>query len=135
MAVNYPNIEALELKFRILMFERVGEEYKNNFVIDSNVFPQMWPNTAGGFSRPGMVSGQAFTKEYTTVMFCNELNMACVSFGNQPAYLVHNPNETFLNDFNNRQMKSLYESEKFYKDEQEQEEHGEESTLRDTDPE
>lgn len=36
-----------------------------------NVFQQWWPNTAGGYCRPGMVTGQAFRRDYTTVIMFN----------------------------------------------------------------
>jgi len=98
------------------MKQRLGDGYSYK-EINTHVFPQVWPNTACGFSEPGMISGQAFTKQYTTVMFCDDFHMAFVAFGNEPAYMIQYPNQNFMNDFNMKQMKSLYESEKFYKDE------------------
>lgn len=117
MTAEYPNLQLLAYIFRRSMHDRLGEEYK--FAdINVHVFPQVWPNTACGFSEPGCVSGQAFTKQYTTVMFCDALHMAYVAFGNEPAYMIRYPNEEFMRDFNARNMKSLYESQKFYKEQE-----------------
>ena len=119
MTAEYPNLQLLDYLFRTSMKQRLGDEYKYK-PVNAHVFPQVWPNTAGGFSAPGIISGQAFTKEYTTVMFCEDFNMAFVAFGNEPAYMIRFPNETFMKDFEAKNMKSQYQSEKFYKEEEKQ---------------
>lgn len=110
---EYPNLQLLEYIFRWSL--RQVEETGTN-EIDAYVFPQWWPNTGGGFAEPGYVYGQAFTKEYTTVMFDNH-HHALVAFGNRPAYLITNPNKAFMDDFNTRSMKSKHDAETAYKEE------------------
>lgn len=108
---EYPNLQLLEYIFRQAV---VQLDIKPPHSIDAYVFPQDWPNTGGGFAEPGYVYGQAFTKEYTTVMFCGSL--AFVAFGNKPAYVINYPNEAFMNDFNAKNMKSKHDSESAYKE-------------------
>ena len=116
MTAEYPNLPLLEYIFKQSLRQlQVPAPYS----IDAYVFPQTWPNTACGFSEPGMISGQAFTKDYTTVMFCETLALVC--FGNQPAYLINNPNKAFMDDFNDRNMKTKYNAERVYKDGKEEE--------------
>ena len=82
------------------------------------MFPQTWPDTAGGFSEPGMVAGQAFTTQFTTVMrvYVHDTKEEYygVFFGNRPAYIVSNANEFFFEDLRNQQLKSKHEAEKVY---------------------
>ena len=123
MLAEYPNLELLDYIFKdCLKKVQVNRPYD----IDVHVFPQIWPNTAGGFSAPGIMSGQAFIKQYTTVMLCG--TFAIVFFGNQPAYMINNTNEEFKKDFDRRQMKSKYDAERLYR-EKEQEDGKEETTV------
>lgn len=108
MTAEYPNLQLLEYIFRQTVRERI--ELKEPYFpdIDAFVFPQVWPNTGGGFAEPGCCYGQAMTKEYTSVLFDMTNNFAMVSFGNKPAYAIHNPNQEFVDDFNKKNMKSKY---------------------------
>lgn len=73
------------------------------------VFPQTWPNTGGGFSQPGYAYGDAFTKEYTTVIINRNDNAAMVSFGNKPAYSVCPIPQRFWDDLNKKRMARWYD--------------------------
>lgn len=110
---EYPNLPLLEYIFNTT----VKYDHKSADSISAYVFPQTWPNTGGGFAEPGYCYGQAFTKEYTTVFLDMNANVAMVAFGNRPAYVIQNPNQTFVDDFNKKNMKSKYEAMKYYKEE------------------
>ena len=112
MTAEYPNLQLLEYIFN----STVKYDNKNPSNIDAYVFPQIWPNTGGGFAEPGYAYGQAMTKEYTTVLLDLNINVAMVAFGNRPAYIIQNPNQTFVDDFNKKNMKSKYEALKCYKE-------------------
>ena len=118
MTAEYPNLQLLEYIFRQSL--RQVEETGTN-EIDAFVFPQTWPNTGGGFAKPGYCYGQAFTKEYTTVFLDMNANVAMVAFGNRPAYVIQNPNQTFVDDFNKKNMKSKHEALLCYKENKENE--------------
>ena len=109
MKTQYPNLKLLEYIFNNFMNQA---KYHGPREVDAFVFPQMWGNTAGGNAEPGQVAGQSFIKEYTTVMFCPPYAM--VAFGDTPAYMVSNPNEAFMEDFEKRCMRPKRESEKVY---------------------
>ena len=83
-----------------------------------DMFPQTWPNTAGGFSEPGIVAGQAFTTEITAVMkvYVHDAQEEYygVFFGNKPAYLVDNVNNTFLKDLKDHNLKSKCDAQEVY---------------------
>lgn len=85
--------------------------------ITLDTFVQTWPNTACGWSEPKAMSGQAFTKEYTTVATVNytDFNKSnetfyVVFFGEKPAYKVETPNKAFFEDLKDRRMLSKYEA-------------------------
>lgn len=119
---KYPDLEYLEAILFGNLRNLHPEAFKTSFwqpqaeLID--MFPQTWPDTAGGFSGPGMVAGQAFTTQFTTVMRVyvhdTQEEYYGVFFDNKPAYIVDNANETFFKDLRNRQLKSKYEAEKVY---------------------
>lgn len=118
MKAEYPNIPLLDYIFRenVQKFlDKRDIDYRPD--IDAYVFPQMWPNTGGGFAKPGCVYGQSFIKEYTTVLMDMKWNIAMVCFGNVPAYMIRNPNQEFVDDFNKKQMKTKYEALRCYKEE------------------
>lgn len=124
--VQYPNFELIEYKF----WEKVKSDYgfSENIIpyFKFDVFLQTWPNTALGFSKPGYVSGQAFTNAYTvvvtltmttwyrsegTVNYNKVDKIICgVFFNNDLGYIVENPNGKFYEDLKNRNMKSVGDS-------------------------
>ena len=60
---------------------------------------------------PGMVSGQAFTEEYTTVLEAlytlpdsTYISIFCVYFGNTCAYTVKDPPDVFFDDLAREKM-------------------------------
>lgn len=111
----YPNLELLEYKCIQIASELYTNTYTKHPEIDANVFVQSWANTATGFDYYGGFSGQAFTDEYTTVfeiMFKHDTIYA-VCFGNNVAYMIHEPNDLFYNDLTNRSMLSQKYSEKY----------------------
>ena len=120
---RYPDLEWIELNITANI-KRLHPEWSNKIHVsnfDIQMFPQLWGSTAGGFEAPGMVAGAAMTTEYTTVIrltiyMLDEENITVygVYFGNRPAYLVENANETFLTDLQNKNLKSKYEAEKYY---------------------
>ncbi len=119
---KYPDLEYLEAILLGNLRNLHPEAFQKSFwrlqaeLVD--MFSQTWPNTAGGFSGPGMMAGQAFTTEITTVMkihvYDTKEEYYGVFFGNKPAYIVDHANETFFEDLKNRQMKSKYEAKKVY---------------------
>ena len=70
------------------------------------VFPQTWPNTGGGLAEPGYCYGQAFIKEYTTVIYSSRRDVAQVWFNNSLGYTVNGLTDRFWDDLNNRDMKN-----------------------------
>lgn len=82
------------------------------------MFPQTWPNTAGGFSEPGMMSGQAFTTQIVTIMrvFAHDMEKEYygVFFDNEPAYIVDNANDMFYSDIRERRIKSVHDAREMY---------------------
>ena len=119
---KYPDLEYLEAiflgslrKIHPEAFETDSRQLRAELVA---MFPQTWPDTAGGFSEPGMMAEQAFTTQPTTVMKVRipgtKEEYYGVFFGNKPAYLVSNANEAFFKDLRNRQLKSKYEARKVY---------------------
>ncbi len=119
---KYPDLEYFEALLLGNLHHQHPEAFTESFWQPQAelvaMFPQTWPNTAGGFSKPGMMSGQAFTTEITTVLrvyvYDTKEEYYGVFFGNKPAYLVDNAPLVFFEDLKNRQMKSKYEAEKTY---------------------
>ena len=103
----YPNIDLLACRFQETLMKNHMEGNKM-FIPDTDiyVFPQMWANTAGGFTGGGM-SGQAITKELTTVLINRRENSAMVCFGNRPAYFVTPLTRRFWKDFYEQEMAGL----------------------------
>ena len=128
--LKYPNLELIEHIFE----EKLRNEYGENLydciyrTYEVEVFKQVWPNTATGFSEPGMISGQAFTEEYTTVIIMhwhpssnpivNGSEYYGVFFGNELGYILHRPKAEFYEDWRNKKLKSVYEAERDYVDEE-----------------
>lgn len=115
MTVEYPDIKLINYIFvkRLVRNNLVDKNY--SYPGDAYMFPQVWPNTGGGFAEPGYCYGQAMTKEYTTVMFDYDASIAMVFFGERYAYEVCNPldNKAFMDDLMFHRMKSQYESKKY----------------------
>ena len=101
----YPNIDLLAYRFQETLMKNHMEGNKM-FIPDTDiyVFPQLWSNTATGFNEVGGMSGQAITKELTTVLLNRRENSAMVCFGNRPAYFVTPLTRRFWKDFHTQQM-------------------------------
>lgn len=119
---KYPDLEYFE---RILLgdiLKRRPEAFKKGIIPPQvelvAMFPQAWPNTAGGFSRPGIIAGQAFITQITTVMevHISDTGEDCygVFFDNAPAYFVDHAPEVFFKDLRAQSLKSVYEAKKAY---------------------
>ncbi|MBR3517991.1 MAG: hypothetical protein IKM88_07730 [Lachnospiraceae bacterium] len=80
------------------------------------VFPQVWGNTAGGFSEPGCFAGSAMTTQITTVVEINWTGNAyyAVFFDESPAYIVSDAPKRFLEDLKRKRLLSKYEAMKCY---------------------
>ena len=119
---KYPDLEYFETILPRYLREFYPEAFKTSSwqpqIELVNMFPQTWPDTAGGFSEPGTVAGQAFTTQFTTVMrahvYDTDEEYYGVFFGNKPAYIVDNANEIFFEDLRNQRLKSTYEAKKAY---------------------
>lgn len=90
----------------------------SGFKFEIDVFLQIWGSTSGGFDctydGTPTFSGSAMTQMYTTVIYECRTNVYLVFFGNRFCYKVDNPNDIFLDDLKNRNMKSLSEAKKYY---------------------
>lgn len=119
---KYPDLEHLERIMLLNVLDRCPNAFKKGICPPQvelvAMFPQTWPDTAGGFSKPGTVAGQAFTTQITTVMEAQTLDtgedLYGVFFDNAPAYLVYHASEAFFKDLNTHCLKSKYEAQKVY---------------------
>lgn len=121
---KYPNLQKCEDILLANIYKLHSELLKTNIAprIEAQMFPQLWSDTAGGFSKPGMIAGQAMTMQYTTVFhvffYSSKENepreFYGVFFDDVPAYLITEPTKAFLDDLKARQLKSKYEAEKCY---------------------
>ena len=119
---KYPDLEYLEAMLLGNLRNLHPEAFKTSFwqpqaeLVD--MFPQTWPDTAGGFSEPGMVAGQAFTTQFTTVMKVyvhdTEEEYYGIFFDNKPAYIVDNTNEAFLKDLKEHNLKTRHDAQETY---------------------
>lgn len=118
---GYPNFDLIVYKCNEAAHQHFPRELKNaqypSFKLDA--FLQTWPNTATGFDSENVVSGQAFTDEYTTVVEMHwhylDVNKQWIDsndciygvfFGDEIAYIIINPSDEFFEDLKNRQMES-----------------------------
>ena len=75
-----------------------------------NVFSQTWGSTALGF---GGIGGQAITSAYTTIIENIDLGYLAVFFGERMAYIIRHPNDEFVEDVKNRNMRSVEQHYKY----------------------
>ncbi len=121
---KYPDIEYLEKVIVSNIFNKYGYilDDLRMYSVDVEMFNQTWGSTACGWEEPGMIAGQAFTSEYTTVIkvdislkkSSNSMVFYGVCFGNKVAYLVNNANERFLDDLAKHRIASISEAHKIY---------------------
>ena len=100
---KYPDLEYFERIMLGNVLERHPKAFKKGVCQVELVamFPQMWPDTAGGFSMPGTVAGQALTTQITTVMEAHTPDTGEDFYG------------VFFDDVPQR-LKSVYEAKKVY---------------------
>ena len=119
---KYPDLEYMEAVLLGIMQKLYPDAFQKNFWAPQTelvaMFPQTWSNTAGGFSEPGMVAGDAFTTEITTVfkVYVHDVKEEYygVFFGNRPAYIVEHANDTFFADLKAHRLKSRYDAKESY---------------------
>lgn len=119
---KYPDLDYLESVFLGNIHKLCPEAFKTGLLQPQaeliDMFPQTWPSTAGGFSEPGMFSGQALTTELTTVMrvyiYTSKTNYYGVFFGNKPAYIIDNENADFVKDLKEHSLKSKHDAQEVY---------------------
>lgn len=125
---KYPNLELIEYIFKNKIHELYAEELSEEVLAGctAEVFMQTWPNTATGFSEPGVCSGQAMTNEYTTIMMYdwsytkddNEWHRGepiyGVFFGNRFGYAVMEPKYEFFEDWKKKNMQSVFNAKETY---------------------
>lgn len=109
----YPELHDLVLHFEELAMSFYGRVYANE--VDVYSFSQVWPTTSCGWSEHGSVSGQAFTKDMTTVLVIPRIQLAGVCFGNRAAYLVHGLSETFWQDLKSHNMAGVSKKARYGK--------------------
>ena len=91
---------------------------KTVYRISMETFMQTWPDTAGGFSEPGMMSGQAMTEGYVTIVTVDlykdiakkDKTMYITFFGNEGAYVTTDPKPAFFEDIKNHHMQDKYDA-------------------------
>ena len=110
MTERYPNIELLDYIFQVEVLKRHAADKRYIPDTEAYVFPQVWPNTGGGFCEPGFMYGQALTTQYTTVLINKNDGVAMVSFGNKPAYFVDELTEKFMSDLRMHSMARKYDA-------------------------
>ena len=100
-----------DIKYQISAYENDdSEEQFDNRRPDTrdievmSMFAQEWNSTFLGFSGLG---SEERTIAYTIVLGCSVTEEACVFFGGKFAYKVCKPNDIFLEDLSNREMKSI----------------------------
>lgn len=130
--MKYPNLQLIEKTFK----EKVKKRYPEVFdeattkyhKCYARMFAQNWSSTATGFDLEEVCSGQAFTDEYTTIMFLNwwekdkdfwnpKGDICGVFFGNRLAYILKNPNQKFEFDFRDGCMNSQKNARLYIDDE------------------
>ena len=83
-----------------------------------HIFPDIWPNTAGGLCLPGMVACAAMTEEYTSVIqmiwISRDMQQTRkfygVYFQDTCAYVVEDAPDKFLEDASHSHMAGLSEN-------------------------
>lgn len=117
---EYPNLPLVEEKFSCAILhsiEKAINESQKRFPraeFSVCVFPQVWPNTAGGFEDGKCFSGQMFITQYTTVIQEKLTGIYGVFFGNGMAYYVEKENSAFAEDLKAQNMKNIKEATKRY---------------------
>lgn len=115
---KYPDLDYLEALFASNLAHLYPEQFPSAPRVELlKMFPQTWSNTAGGFSEPGTVSGQAFVTQITTVFtYRNKTDSPYygVFFDNEPAYIIEKANHAFLSDLKKQRLRSQYEARKAY---------------------
>ena len=97
----HPDLTMITHRFHIECC--VSNHHNNDDII--YVFPQTWPNTGGGMAEFGYCYGQAFTEQYTTVIYSKKRGKAQVWFDNQLGYNINGLTDRFWNDLNAQSMR------------------------------
>ena len=120
---TYPNLPLIEERFKSAIAKEIKEKkeqgkqegkYMPSPHFSAIVFPETFPNSAGVFFDTGTVSGQAMTEQYITVMHESLTDIYAVFGGDRIAYVVEDPSETFFNDLDSRQIRTIGGARKAY---------------------
>lgn len=122
MLTRYPDLNRMEMIVLLNLKELYPDKFESIETMPRvrlyAAFPQNWPNTAGGFSEPGMMTGQSFTTQITSVFVAdfpdNGEKEYFVFFDEKPAYRVYQASDVFLEDLKNLKLKSRYEARSVY---------------------
>ena len=118
MYTEYPNLPLLEEKFLNEAKEDIEKaKDKAGFYypdLQFEVFRQAWPTSLGGFYRKDEFSKMDLIFQYTSVLYDARINFYGVAFGNRIAYWTICPNEAFMNDFRNQEMKDIENAAQAY---------------------
>jgi hypothetical protein len=129
MNPRLPNLELIVYKTKELLLndekfllESTQCSGRSDFEVEC--FPQMWSSTCTGFDvdSNGMpvMAGQAFTKEYTTVVHELSTNWYMVFFGDRPAYLIDKTTDEFLQDLRDKDLACVSKAKIRYADKRKQ---------------
>ena len=112
MAAAFPNLELMVYKFHGAL-AKLLEKRPIESNTEVNVFTQTWPNTGTAFASSGYMYGQAFTKEYTTVILNLDYDFAMVFFGNTLGYYVEHLTDAFMEDLRKQNMVGVHDVSKY----------------------
>ena len=111
---EYPNFELIRNRFRDVIFEETKKKDNGSYFpkYELESFCQSFPNTAGLFSRPGAMSGQAVTTYYVTVISEIQLGIYGIFQGNDLVYIVKDPEKEIFSRDIKTIVSKLWEKQK-----------------------
>lgn len=114
----FPNLELLNYWFyeEIAGLKNDAKKRRYQEPDEVFVFTQVWPNTGGGFSRPGYCYGDAMTRQCTTVFINYREDCGMVCFDNKPAYIVDHLTDRFMEDVRQCKMRRAFEASVYDED-------------------
>ena len=100
------------------LMDKLREKHRNKAVVSGldfnlTVFSQLWGSSNTAFS-DGSLSCSAMTEAYTVVVHERIMDIYFVFVDNRFCYAVQDANETFLKDFNERNLRGRLEAKKLY---------------------
>lgn len=125
---QYPNLDSMQnLMVNFLMIDEKSKnkiealKKENRFEsleFDATMFSQVWGSTCTAFdvtpNGEATIGGSAMTRAYTVVLHELTSNTFGIFVDGKPAYIITDANETFYEDLEKRNLKSLSEAMKKY---------------------